>query len=166
VSPHPTIHGSAVLLGAKAILIRGPSGSGKSRLALALIESLPAPWQFARLVADDRVSANPTSGRLVLSVPPELAGLIEVRGLGIRQVPYEPLAVAGLVVDFVGGVPRLPDADALETEVVGVKLPRLAVPSGSDAFPLLLAYMTSRAADLTTVPVQAYGPGLRMIGKR
>ena len=85
-----TIHASAVLVGARAVLIRGPAGSGKSRLALALIQAggtgaLP----FTRLVGDDRVHVEAAHGRLLVRPAETLAGLIEVRGLGIRQVPFE-----------------------------------------------------------------------------
>ena len=84
----PTIHASAVLVGARAILIQGPSGSGKSRLAMALLDAAGAGLvPFARLVADDRCHLETAHGRLLVRPAPALAGLIEVRGLGIRRVP-------------------------------------------------------------------------------
>ena len=97
----PTIHASAVLVGAKAALIRGTAGAGKSQLALLLVEAARAgALPFARLVADDRVHVEARACRLLVRPAPELAGLIEVRGLGIRRLPYEPAAVVGLVVDL------------------------------------------------------------------
>src|SRR4051812_12205522 len=97
----PTIHASAVLVGARAVLIRGPAGAGKSRLALALLNAARQGLiPLARLVADDRVHVEAFHGRLLVRPAPALAGLIEVRGLGIRHVPHEPLAVAGLVVEL------------------------------------------------------------------
>src|SRR3954463_9773032 len=97
----PTIHASAVLVGARAVLIQGPSGSGKSRLALALLEAAETrTLPFARLVADDRAEIEATHGRLLVRPAPALAGLVEVRGLGIRRVPYEPVAAVGLIVDL------------------------------------------------------------------
>src|SRR5262249_47477724 len=96
----PTIHASAVLVGVRAVLIRGPAGSGKSRLALALVQAGGHTLPFTRLVGDDRVRVGATHGRLLVRPAEALAGLIEVRGLGIRRVPHEPLAVAGLVVDL------------------------------------------------------------------
>ena len=85
----PTIHASAVLVGARAVLIRGPSGSGKSRLALALLHAAAQGLiPFARLVADDRAHVEAAHGRLLVRPAEALAGLIEVRGLGIRRVPY------------------------------------------------------------------------------
>src|SRR5919197_2654888 len=96
-----TIHASAVLVGARAILIRGPAGSGKSRLALALIGAARSGLlPFARLVADDRVHVEAINGRLLARPPDKLAGLVEVRGLGLRRLPFEPIAVGGLVGDL------------------------------------------------------------------
>src|ERR1700691_4997428 len=96
-----TVHASAVLVGARAVLIRGPSGSGKSRLALELIESARSgSLLFARLVGDDRVYLQAAGGRLLVRPADALAGLIEVRGVGILRLPHEPSAVVGLVVDL------------------------------------------------------------------
>src|SRR5262250_2032327 len=107
-----TIHASAVLAGARAVLIRGPAGSGKSRLALNLIQaaSTNSPLIFARLVADDRVHVEAAHGRLIARPPAALAGLLEVRGLGIQRLPYEPMAVVSWVVDLDVAEPmRIPD---------------------------------------------------------
>ena len=80
-----TVHASCVLVGARAVLIRGPAGSGKSRLVLALIDAARAGVApFSRLVSDDRVALIATHGRLIASAPDTIRGLIEVRGLGIR----------------------------------------------------------------------------------
>src|ERR1700719_3482526 len=108
----PSIHASAVLVGARAVLIRGPSGAGKSRLALALLRAAESGRPgFARLVSDDRSHLEAQHGRLLVRPAPELAGLIEVRGLGIRRLPYEPVAVVGLVVDLAASdAERLPSA--------------------------------------------------------
>src|SRR3977135_409475 len=103
----PTVHASAVLVGARAVLIRGPSGSGTSRLVLSCLRT-PDNGQsvFTRLVSDDRSHLEAHHGRLLVRAPPGLAGLIEVRGLGIRRLPCEPVAVVGLVVDLAA-----PDCD-------------------------------------------------------
>ncbi len=104
-----TIHASAVLVGARAVLIRGAAGSGKSSLALALISAGEnGTFKFARLVGDDRVHVEAAHGRLLVRPHATLAGLIEVRGLGIRRLPFEPLAVVGLVVDLGADSERLP----------------------------------------------------------
>jgi HPr kinase/phosphorylase len=134
-----SVHACAVLVGARALLIRGPAGSGKSRLAWALIGAAGAGHlRYARLVADDRVHLEARHGRLLARPSPALAGLIEVRGLGIRRLPYEPVAVVGLVVDLAA-----PDAERLpvpaETLIEGIRLPRIAVASGEDPLPAVLA---------------------------
>jgi serine kinase of HPr protein (carbohydrate metabolism regulator) len=137
----PTIHASAVLLGARAVLIQGPPGAGKSRLALALVAGPGRTlFPFTRLVADDRCEAEAVHGRLLVRPPAVLAGLIEVRGLGIRQVPYEPVAVIGLVMEL--GLPhadRLPQDASRTADIAGVALPRLAVATGDDPLHGLVA---------------------------
>ena len=142
----PTIHASAVLIGARAVLIRGPAGSGKSRLALALLEvEHQGRLPFVRLVADDRVQVEAEHGRLLVRPVPALAGLIEVRGLGIRRVPYEPLALVGFLVDLGDSeAVRLPDSASQHTEIDGVSLPRLAVAADHDPLPVVLAYLHTR----------------------
>jgi HPr kinase/phosphorylase len=137
----PTIHASAVLVGARAVLIRGPSGAGKSHLALALIEAAQAgTLRFAQLVGDDRVHLEAVHARLLVRPAAKLAGLIEVRGLGIRQVPFEPVAVVGLVVDLQAeNGERLPPAALHSTIIESVALPRLAVAAGADPLPMVLA---------------------------
>jgi serine kinase of HPr protein (carbohydrate metabolism regulator) len=137
----PTIHASAVLVGARAVLLRGPAGCGKSRLAMALIEAAQSGrLPFARLVADDRAHVEARHGRLLVRPAESLAGLIEVRGLGVRRLPYEPVAVVGLVVDL--GVPdaeRLPPESERTATIASVTLPRLALAPCADATAVLLA---------------------------
>jgi serine kinase of HPr protein (carbohydrate metabolism regulator) len=140
-----TVHASAALTGERAVLIRGPAGSGKSRLAFALLQAAETgQLSFARLVADDRVQLQAAHGRLLARPPSPLAGLLEVRGLGIRGLPYEPVAVIGLVVDLAAAdAERLPAPESRQTEVAGITLPRLAVAAGVDALPLLLAELAT-----------------------
>lgn len=141
-----TIHASAVLVGARAILIRGPSGTGKSRLTLELIQAANAGMlSFARLVADDRVSVEAHHDRLVVRPAEPLRGLLEVRGLGLRRLPFEPAAIVGLVVDLAApDAERLPLAHQLSTTIANVAVARLAVARlavapENDAFRLILA---------------------------
>jgi HPr kinase/phosphorylase len=138
-----TAHASAVLVGARAVLIRGPSGVGKSRLVLDLIEAARAGrLRFARLVGDDRVQLESVNGRLLVRPAPALAGLIELRGVGILRRDFEPCAVVGLVVDLdAADAQRLPEQPTIE--VNGVELPRLAVASGAAALPAVLALINS-----------------------
>ena len=136
-----TIHASAVLVGAKAVLIRGPAGSGKSQLAWNLLTTAAqGVLPFARLVADDRAYVESHSGRLLVRPPHALAGLIEIRGLGIRRVEFEPLAAVGLVVDLAAeDAARYPEQKAASAVIAAVTLPRLAVAAGMAALPLVLA---------------------------
>ena len=136
----PTIHASAVLVGARAVLIRGAAGSGKSSLAFALIQAGGNSLPFTRLVGDDRVHVEAAHGRVLVRPAETLAGLIEIRGLGIRRLPFEPVAAVGLVVDLgAADSERLPPPASAVTEVAGIPLPRLAVAPGADALPMLFA---------------------------
>jgi HPr kinase/phosphorylase len=140
-----TVHASAVLVGARAVLIRGPSGAGKSRLAFELIEAAQSGMvRFARLVGDDRVHLHPVNGRLLVRPAAALAGMIELRGVGVRRLVYEPVAVVGLVVEL--GAPdaaRLPETAQQHTQIAGIDLPRLAVAWDGTALPGVLALLSS-----------------------
>jgi HPr kinase/phosphorylase len=144
----PSVHASAVLTGARAVLIRGPSGAGKSQLALALLQCAETGLlRFARLVGDDRVQLEAQHGRLLVRPVPTLAGLIEVRGLGIRRLEHEPVALVGLVVDLAAAnAERLPAS--ADTVVAGVRLPRLAVAPALTPLPAVLAALHSGAGDI------------------
>jgi hypothetical protein len=137
-----TIHASAVLIGPKAALVRGPAGSGKSQFVWALLQLAgSAALPFARLVGDDRLHVETHAGRLLVRPALELAGMIEIRGLGIRRLPYEPVAVAGFVLDLAApDGERYPTPEAGKASIGGVILPRLAVPIGAPALGLVLAY--------------------------
>jgi HPr kinase/phosphorylase len=138
-----TVHASAVLAGARAVLIRGTSGAGKSRLALDLIHAArTGALPLARLIGDDRVMLQAAGGRLVVRPVEALAGLIELRGLGLVKLAYEPSAVVGLVVDLGADAERLPAAESRVVEIDGVRLPWLAVAAGDTALPTVLALLT------------------------
>jgi len=145
-----TIHASAVLVGARAVLIRGPSGSGKSRLALELIEAAAAGLvRFAKLIGDDRIELEAAAGRLIVRPAAALAGMIEVRGVGLLRLAYEPSGVVGLVVDLAAAdAERLPDPQRRQATIHGVALPRLAVAPGSAALPGVLSLLISSGSGL------------------
>jgi HPr kinase/phosphorylase len=112
------VHGTSVALAGTGVLLRGPSGAGKSDLALRLIEA------GARLVADDQVELHPgPDGRLIMRPPEPLAGLLEVRGLGLLRFDHLAQAPLALVVDLVDeqAVERMPEA--LSVELAGSRVP-------------------------------------------
>ena|SRR5262245_28395768 len=143
----PTVHASAVLVGERAVLIRGPSGSGKSRLAFELIlAGRSGQLPPAILVGDDRVHLDTSAGNLIVRPARELAGLIEIRGLGIRRIEHVEEAVVGLVADLAAeDAERLPAAEALTTQINGVELPRIPVNLRFSALPLIVAALTTTA---------------------
>jgi len=141
----PTVHASAVLVGDRAVLIRGPSGAGKSRLAFDLILAgrsgqIPA----AILVGDDRLHLEPVRGRLLVSPPRDLEGLIEVRGLGIRRCAFVAGVPVGVVIDLgATDAERLPAPEALRTVILGVELARIPVADSFSPLPLAIAALTT-----------------------
>lgn len=137
------LHASAVLVGEAGVLLRGASGSGKTRLALALVDEAARHGDFARWVADDRALVAPRYGRIVARPHPRVAGLVERRGLGLVPTAFEPACVLRLVVDLVQGwPPRMPDPADARTEIAGVALARIAIATSAptpDATMLILA---------------------------
>ena len=143
-----SVHASAVLVGDRAVLIRGPSGAGKSRLAFDLIlagrAGLIPP---AVLVGDDRVHLDTVAGQLLVRPARELAGLIEIRGLGIRHCDFVGEAVVGLIADLAAGdAERLPPPAALSTRLNGVSIPRIPVGNGYAPLPLIAAALMTTAS--------------------
>ncbi len=144
VSP---VHGTCVEIAGTGVLLRGPSGSGKSDLALRLID------RGARLVADDRVSLHNADGALTASPPPTLAGLIEARGLGILRQEHIARSRLGLVVDLVGAetIERLPAPATCR--ILDVELPLLRL----DPFAASACVKLRLAVDMVTRDILA-GP--------
>ena len=140
-----SVHASAVKVGTLAVLIRGPSGSGKSRLAFDLIMAGRAGVvERAVLVGDDRVHLATVGGEIEVRPAPVLAGLIEIRWLGIRRCDFVDRAAIGLVVDLdAEDAERLPAADSLKTTISGVELPRIPVGRGYSPLPLVVAALTT-----------------------
>lgn len=116
-------HASAVRLPTGGVLLRGPSGSGKSRLALQLIDA-----HQGQLVADDRVVLHAHDGQLHAKPATELKGLIEVRGLGLVRMAHRASTAIDLVVDLVPAAdqPRLPEPAYYTAGALTLPLLRLA----------------------------------------
>ncbi|MEZ5648327.1 MAG: hypothetical protein R3E60_05185 [Alphaproteobacteria bacterium] len=113
------IHGTCVLLRDAGVLIRGPSGSGKSDLALRLIDG------GGILVADDRVDLTVAQGFVWARPPEALAGKLEIRGVGIVDMAFRPKGQVALVVDFIEsqGIDRLPEK--ITTPLLDIPIPCL-----------------------------------------
>ncbi|WP_274626779.1 HPr kinase/phosphorylase [Arvimicrobium flavum] len=125
--PTANLHGTAVVLGDRGVLITGRSGSGKTSLAFALIERARASGHFARFVGDDQLLLAVHDGALVVEGPDTIRGLAEVYGLGPTRVSSQGRAVVDLAVDLVGVefAPRF--QDGATRSVAGVALPSLSL---------------------------------------
>lgn len=131
------VHATSVALGGQGLLLLGPSGSGKSDLALRLIDG------GAVLISDDQVDIAHEDGRLVASPPPPIAGLIEARGIGLLRLPYRTKVPLVLAVELVAKalIERLPDPAAWTCDGGQLPLLRLAPFEASTPAKLRLALM-------------------------
>ncbi|MGI3900595.1 MAG: HPr kinase/phosphorylase [Janthinobacterium lividum] len=143
------LHATTLVVGEAGVLIRGPAGIGKTRLALAIVEDARREGRFAAIVADDRSLVRRHGDRLVARPHPAVTGLVERRGLGVESTEHEPACVLALAVDLVEGWPeRMPDPEAQHCMVGGITLPRLAVAREAatpDAVALISADLACRA---------------------
>ena len=115
-----TIHASTVASDGRAVLIAGPSGSGKSDLALRLLD------RGFTLVSDDQTIVRRDGNRLVASAPPTIKGKLEIRGIGIVDMDTVDDIPVALFVELTSEIMRLPD-DRRERPVLGVNLPLVSV---------------------------------------
>lgn len=123
-----TIHATAVCIAGAGVLLMGKPGSGKSDLALRLID------RGAILIADDRVVVAAKGNKLLLSAPPTIAGLLEVRGVGLQPFPIVEAVEAVAVFDLDAIPERLP-APALRA-ICGCSLPLYGLSSFEASAPL------------------------------
>ncbi len=110
-----TVHGTAVALDGVGVLLRGPSGSGKSDLALRLID------QGAVLVADDRTALERDGKTVVARAPDTIAGLLEVRGIGVVRVATQASVELALAVDLAAPPERIPKPEF--AAILGISIP-------------------------------------------
>jgi serine kinase of HPr protein (carbohydrate metabolism regulator) len=116
-----SVHASCVAIDGHAVLLFGPSGAGKSDLALRLID------RGARLVSDDYTRLAAIEGRLVATAPATIAGRIEVRGIGIVEMPALAQAPVLLAIDLADAPERLPPDPLPTRDILGIPLPLLAL---------------------------------------
>ena len=154
------VHGTCVVVGGCGILIVGPSGSGKSDLALRLIDQpgrgTGRDMMTARLVADDQVAITRREARLFAAAPPRLAGLIEVRGLGILRADHAPEAELGLAVRLTEAarIERLPEESRLT--LLDIAIPEVAIDAfAASAAPRIRAAVVEALRRLSVTPAKA-----------
>lgn len=145
----PPVHGTAVAIGGWAVLLTGKSGSGKSDLALRLID------RGAMLVGDDYVSIcadGPTAG-----AKSEIAGKIELRGVGIIEMPFTRSARLRLVVELGEDGERLPAGWPL-AELAGFSIPKLKLNAFAASAPLKVEHALKSVIDGGVFPVRLSPP--------
>jgi len=135
------MHATCVAIAGNGVLLRGPPGSGKSDLALRLIAGPQLEGHgSACLVADDQVALSRENGRVIARAPQHIAGLLEIRGVGIRSVPSGEAANVVLIVDLVSAdaVPRLPPDPLPSVTLLGLPIPVAALAPFEPSAPLKL----------------------------
>lgn len=162
MSDNSSVHASAVLVGERAVLIRGPSGAGKSRLAFDLIlAGRTGQLPPTILVGDDRVHLDTDGKQLWVRPARQLAGLIEIRGLGIRRCPFSAKAVVGLVVDLAADdAERMPPPESRQAQLIGISVPRIPVAANFQPLPLVVAALTTTESSYSLNVAANCGKGI------
>lgn len=132
-----TIHASSVAIGGRAVLIAGISGSGKSDLALRLID------RGFTLVSDDQTIVQKKGDRLHASAPLTISGKLEIRGIGIVDMPNVGDVPVALVVELTSAIQRLPD-DSRERMICGLGVPLITIDALTASAPAKVALALDR----------------------
>jgi serine kinase of HPr protein (carbohydrate metabolism regulator) len=131
------LHASSVSLEGRAVLISGPSGSGKSDLTLRLLD------RGFTLVSDDRTIVRKQGSRLIASAPETIKGKLEIRGVGIVEMDTASDVPVALVVELTSEIQRLPD-DARERLILGAGIPLISVDAMTASAPSKVALALDR----------------------
>jgi len=131
------LHASAVAVDGRAVLISGPSGSGKSDLALRLLD------RGFTLVSDDQTIVRKEGSRLIASAPGRIKGKLEIRGIGIVDLETVDNVPVALVVELTSDIQRLPD-DARERPILGTSIPLISVDALTASAPSKVALALDR----------------------
>ena len=132
-----SMHATTVAIGGRAVLITGASGAGKSDLALRLLD------RGFTLVSDDQTVVRRDGDRLMASAPPQIAGKLEVRGIGILDVETTTDVPVALLVELSVDMDRLPD-ETRERSVLGLALPLVTIDAMTASAPAKVALALDR----------------------
>ena len=132
-----TVHASTVALDGRAVLITGRSGSGKSDLALRMLD------RGFTLVSDDQTIVKKDGSRLIASAPPTIAGKLEIRGIGIVEMQRSENVPVALIVELTSEIQRMPD-DSRERPILGVRVPLITIDAITASAPSKVAIALDR----------------------
>ena len=140
----PSVHGTAISIDGRGVLLRGAPGSGKSSLALRLIDTvgfgLYEKPMITKLIADDQVCLIKREQKITMQAPHALSGLLEIRGIGIFRAPCCPSTELVLVVDLVpfSQIERLPETGSQTVDILGIAFRRVFLDAHQPAAPAIL----------------------------